>query len=117
LERFALQPISIKWPKTVAFDLSERKTVFFPIYADLLQLDIDESYRNLSYKTLSAYQWLHLKAKSPEWIIKTDDDIAVDWHDLVLKLDSQETNTATDNLYCHFILENRFPDRNPASKL
>ena len=47
-----------------------------PIYlTDLFQMDLVENYRNISYKTLSAYQWLWQKQKTlphfhVDWIIK-----------------------------------------------
>ena len=91
------------------------------IILDLLQMEIEEDYRNLSYKTLTAYQWIWQKYSPkllPNWIIKTDDDINVDWIEFLARLDSQsQNNVAQNSLICHYVLYNRYPIRNPHDKL
>ena len=87
-------------------------------------MDLVENNRNISYKTLSAYQWLWQKQKtSPhfhvDWIIKTDDVISVNWPEFLARLDTsgaQFLEKADDALVCH-VLHNRFPIRNPYDKL
>ena len=59
--------------------------------ADLLQIDIEESYRHLSYKTLSGFRWIVPQSQNVNWIIKTDDDISVDWDKLMISLDRSQT--------------------------
>ena len=84
-------------------------------------MEIEEDYRNLSYKTLTAYQWIWQKYSPkfvqllPNWIIKTDDDINVDWIEFLARLDSQ--NNVHSSLICHYVLYNRYPIRNPHDKL
>ena len=88
-------------------------------------MDLVENNRNISYKTLSAYQWLWQKQKTSthfhvDWIIKSDDDISVNWPEFLARLDASEAQILekTDNaLVCHYVLHNRFPIRNPYDKL
>ena len=61
-------------------------------------MDIDEDYRHLSFKTLSGYNWIGDHAQNINWIIKTDDDITVDWHQLFISLDQAQTKAQCSDL-------------------
>ena len=72
--------------------------LIFHFLPDLLQIDIDEDYRHLSFKTLSGYHWIGGHAQNINWIIKTDDDITVDWHQLLISLDQAQTKAQCSHL-------------------
>lgn len=79
-------------------------------HKDLLQLSLEESYRNLSYKTLTGLAWTSTVTNS-DWIVKVDDDIDVDWTSFVSELDNVPEESG---LACHVILKNFFPERHNA---
>ena len=74
-----------------------------------------DSYKNLSFKTLSTFLWqaeLENKGLVTEYIIKTDDDINVDWEAFLESLIEDEPHQSTQEiLYCHIVLHNRLPTR------
>ena len=98
-------------------------------FSDLLILNVNESYRNLPYKTLFGFDWMRLwmldgneeRASLPniDWFVKTDDDINVDWLDFLVALESGalQESPQDDFLYCHYVLHNRFPVRDPRDKM
>ena len=47
-----------------------------------------DSYQNLAYKTMTSYLW-HSSEVGPavDWIVKFDDDVAVDWDKLLPRYD------------------------------
>ncbi|XP_069162007.1 beta-1,3-galactosyltransferase 4 [Procambarus clarkii] len=47
------------------------------IYHDLIMADFVDSYRNLSYKAVTALHWVSQHCRQPGYVIKTDDDIFV----------------------------------------
>ena len=58
-------------------------------HGDILQLSIDDGYKNVPYKTLSGYAWTWLNFKnnpSLQWIIKLDDDLDLKMEKIVSKL-------------------------------
>ena len=85
-------------------------------------MDVEESYANLSYKTLTAYRWIlaqELLEGHIDWLIKTDDDIMVLWNDVLISLDEKQDQLSITNhtLFCHYVLRNRYPQRDPKDKL
>lgn len=71
-------------------------------HGDILQLSIDDGYKNVPYKTLSGYAWTWLNFKnnpSLQWIIKLDDDLDLKMEKIVSKLPitTNQTTLLTTN--------------------
>ena len=47
-------------------------------FHDIIQTDFKDSYANLTYKVVSALNWMNSSCRSVKWIIKADDDMFVD---------------------------------------
>ena len=59
-----------------------------------------------------------------DWIVKTDDDISVDWPTFTARLSTFEHQQSVDKtksvdnyLFCHMVLQNRLPMRRLPFKL
>ncbi|XP_047490635.1 beta-1,3-galactosyltransferase 1-like [Penaeus chinensis] len=52
-------------------------------FHDIVQLDFVDSYKNLSYKGVSALQWITEHCLQAEWILKSDDDMIINVFGLV----------------------------------
>ncbi|XP_042873870.1 beta-1,3-galactosyltransferase 5-like [Penaeus japonicus] len=50
---------------------------------DIIQLDFVDSYKNLSYKGVSALQWITEHCMQAQWILKSDDDMIINVFGLV----------------------------------
>lgn len=46
-------------------------------FKDILQIDFDDAYVNLTYKTLSSLKWFSKMCSSTKYVMKTDDDVYV----------------------------------------
>ena len=53
------------------------------LHNDILQVEIMDTYRNLTMKTIALYTWFKYHCRGVKWIMKTDDDIFVNWRRLV----------------------------------
>ena len=80
------------WAKPSLFSDRPSRTVFFlgltknsdtqaqiqnesALYGDIIQEDYVDSYRNLTYKTMSAFKWISRFCPNVQYVIKADDDI------------------------------------------
>ncbi|XP_076033654.1 beta-1,3-galactosyltransferase 5-like [Oratosquilla oratoria] len=52
-------------------------------YHDIIQTDFVDTYKNLSYKGISALQWLGDNCMNPRWVLKSDDDMIINIFALV----------------------------------
>ncbi|KAK3592494.1 hypothetical protein CHS0354_026615 [Potamilus streckersoni] len=52
-------------------------------YGDIVQEDFNDSYKNLTYKAITALRWISTNCKQVSLVLKTDDDILVDIHSLM----------------------------------
>ena len=87
-------------------------------YGDILQLSIEEGYKNLSYKTLAGFAWIwRLYGDNVQWIIKLDDDLDLKMDKFLDNLPSSASakDTKDNSLYCHAIMRKMPPVRNPYS--
>ncbi|XP_064091838.1 beta-1,3-galactosyltransferase 5-like [Macrobrachium nipponense] len=74
-------------------------------YHDIIQTDFVDSYKNLSYKGVSALQWVTQHCMHPQWILKSDDDMIINVFALVdyLKAYTEEEakkNSVPDKIMC-----------------
>ena len=83
-------------------------------HGDILQLSIDDGYKNVPYKTLSGYAWTWLNFKdnpSLQWIIKLDDDLDLKMEKIINKLPISINQTSLSpnkqresDIYCPCIM-------------
>lgn len=66
------------------------------LHKDIVQGDFVESYRHLSYKHIMGLKYAVHYCPQASWILKMDDDIAVDIYQFLTLL--EETNWTTSNL-------------------
>ncbi|XP_071803581.1 beta-1,3-galactosyltransferase 1-like isoform X2 [Asterias amurensis] len=80
---------------------------------DIIQEDFKDSYKNLTLKTVMALKWTTTHCSHASYVMKTDDDMYVVYHNLVkyLALDT----TRTSRLAFGFVI-NGSPIRDPSSK-
>ena len=53
------------------------------ILSDVLILDIEDTYENLSYKTISSFLWVRKFYPNVKYIVKIDDDVSMKWQYLL----------------------------------
>ena len=51
-------------------------------FNDIVQGNFEDSYRNLSYKSIMANTWVSLFCQQAEFVLKADDDMFVDMYEL-----------------------------------
>ncbi|KAK7003373.1 beta-1 3-galactosyltransferase 5 [Biomphalaria glabrata] len=56
------------------------------LYKDIVQYNFDDTYRNLTIKTVLAMQWLHSRCPYSKFFFKTDDDVWVNVTNLLAVL-------------------------------
>lgn len=71
-------------------------------YGDLIQIDLEESFRNLGRKSVAGLQWSKTFCGKADFVMKTDDDILVHVPNLIVAL--ADANQTDPLLMCH---ENR----------
>ncbi|CAG0889591.1 unnamed protein product [Cyprideis torosa] len=81
-------------------------------FGDLLQFQMEEDYRNLVYKHLSGLSWA--STCQSKWIVKADDDIAINIFTLLNILNDSEDMVGSS--LSGFLIENSNPKRDPANK-
>lgn len=83
-------------------------------FGDLVQGNFHEAYRNLTYKHVMGYKWVSENCPHAKYVIKMDDDIAVDIRGFLNLL--QTTVLPERNLLAGYILRNLPAIREPANK-
>ena len=65
------------------------------LYGDLVQIDYIDTYRNLTYKSMSTMKWVSTYCSNVKYLVKVDDDIVVNPFALLkdLKMISNFTNS------------------------
>ena len=90
-------------------------------FQDILQFDFRDTYRNMTYKHLSGYHYMVKHCNTFKYILKSDDDQAIDTFHLPLYLDnfSPQTQESRSKFYlCRVMsdIEEKTPKRDPESK-
>ena len=70
-------------------------------YKDILQIDFQDSYRNLTLKSMLSFRWAVDECSSFQYILKTDDDMIVNFDVLIDQLDQLPTNITKGNDFVH----------------
>ncbi len=70
------------------------------LYGDIIQVDnVYEYYRNLALKVASLLNWLHIYCAQVDFVLKVDDDVYVNEHNLATFIQTYY-NRSHCNLYC-----------------
>jgi hypothetical protein len=89
-------------------------------YNDLIQGNFIDSYRNLSYKSLIAWKWIHMRCNKTSYVIKLDDDILLNIFKLNELISTSNNNnnvfqSTNNNLFLCWTIST-YPERNKKSK-
>lgn len=87
------------------------------VFQDIVIADFIDSYRNLSYKALTAFYWLNKYCNNVKHIVKTDDDVFVNPFILVQYLDRRNQSMANIEKSQDQNNNNRFVGRRTLSSL
>nr|XP_037288787.1 beta-1,3-galactosyltransferase 5-like [Rhipicephalus microplus] len=84
------------------------------IHGDVVQVDIVDSYENVTYKSVMLLRWAREKCSNTDFVLKIDDDVLLSVWDLAVVANSLGgiKRSMWGYLYCGFR-----PHRNVASKL
>jgi len=83
-------------------------------FGDIIQVDFEDSYYRLTYKSVSALAWISQYCRNAEFVVKTDDDVFVNVFQLVKKLFNNNSKIE-DAIHCS-VYTDAAPHRNPKSK-
>nr|XP_054754121.1 beta-1,3-galactosyltransferase 1-like [Lytechinus pictus] len=82
-------------------------------YKDMLMGDFMDTYKNLTLKTLMGIKWATSFCPHVKYIMKTDDDMYVNYGNMIMHLSDPKTPTSN---YVFGDVRNAKPIRNPRSK-
>ena len=87
------------------------------LYKDILQSNFTDTYRNLTYKAVTSLRWVNENCKDVMYVLKTDDDIAVDIRRVVRLMHIHiEKKVGVDNVLLGYTWTHMNVDRNKSSK-
>ena len=70
------------------------------LYRDILQVDIEESYNYLTYKSIAMLQWFYDYCHVAKYLMKADDDVYVNFENVYSSINKKYTST--DRFFlCH----------------
>ncbi len=70
-------------------------------FGDIIIGDFVDTYRNLTLKTIMAYEWLTSHCRQAQFVVKTDDDVLVNIFQLTKVLDSfSSADFTSNNIWC-----------------
>ncbi|XP_038049298.1 beta-1,3-galactosyltransferase 1-like [Patiria miniata] len=81
---------------------------------DLLQEDFQDTYKNLTLKTIMGMKWVSTHCRHASYVMKTDDDMYVSYDNLVKHL--TDATTLSTNYAVGRLHKNIFPIRDPKSR-
>lgn len=84
---------------------------------DVVQMDFEDHYYNLTYKAVTALDWVRRRCAGADFVLKTDDDVFVDVFQFVRTLrDLSASKDDVHNLVYCYVHAKMGPHRNPKSK-
>ena len=73
-------------------------------YNDLIQGNFIDSYRNLSYKSLTAWKWINLNCNNSNFVLKLDDDILLNTYELKkMLIDNNQFKSNSNSFICQVL--------------
>ncbi|XP_013379397.1 beta-1,3-galactosyltransferase 1 [Lingula anatina] len=94
----------------------ERNMLEAEIFRDILKIDFNDTYRNLTLKTLSAMRWALTYCDKAKFIMKADDDIIMQYKLVVRTLLARIAVKNTSDCFMGFVVKDRAPIRDNSSK-
>ncbi|XP_013379398.1 beta-1,3-galactosyltransferase 5-like [Lingula anatina] len=94
----------------------ERNMLEAEIFRDVLQIDFNDTYRNLTLKTLSAMRWALTCCDKAKFIMKADDDIIMQYKLVVRTLLARTAVKNASDCFMGFVFKDKPPIRNPLDK-
>lgn len=85
------------------------------IYGDIVQADFQDTYKNLTIKTVMGFKWIAQYCNNTKFVLKVDDDVVVNTHFLLKYLNNIWTNKPQNTLYCN-VLYQKVVNRDRKSK-
>lgn len=112
---YLAQPYYVKFTQSftakLVFLLGESSTILEES-EDILQINIQESYDHLSYKTLAAFLWVSKNCAETKYVIKIDDDVSLFWNETVEYLRIKyPKGIQGDTIECPSVMRNMPPWR------
>lgn len=85
-------------------------------FGDIISGNFDDNYRNLTLKSIMAYEWLTSYCRQAQFVVKTDDDVMVNVYRLTEELSSwSQTDVSSSNIWCS-VHNHEKTINNPVSK-
>ncbi|XP_053325183.1 beta-1,3-galactosyltransferase 2-like [Spea bombifrons] len=84
------------------------------MYHDIIQRDFQDTYKNLSIKTIMGIDWVSTYCPDSKYIMKTDSDMFVNVERLLTELEPELP--PKQNFFTGFLMKNPVPHRNKESK-
>lgn len=70
-------------------------------FGDIVMGDFVDCYKNLTLKTIMAYEWLTSYCREAQIVVKTDDDVLVNIFQLTAELDAwTPSDVVSSNIWC-----------------
>ncbi|KAG4065783.1 hypothetical protein HA402_012461 [Bradysia odoriphaga] len=70
-------------------------------FSDIVVGDFVDCYRNLTLKTIMAYEWITARCREAQIVVKTDDDVLINIFELTRELDTwSQDQVASSNIWC-----------------
>jgi hypothetical protein len=88
------------------------------LYKDIIQANFQDSYQNLTLKTMTMLEWTSSHCSKAEYLLKSDDDMFINVDNLLQfidKLDKVDRSRSEPKIYGHLV-RNGEPDRRETSK-
>ena len=84
------------------------------IYGDIVQADFQDTYKNLTIKTVMGFKWIAEFCNNTKFVLKVDDDVVVNTHFLLKYLNTIWKSRPQNTFLCKVLQKNVI--RNPKSK-
>ncbi len=68
------------------------------LYDDLIVANFEDSYDNLTLKTMSTLEWVDTYCNQSQFILKTDDDMFINMPNLINFISKIEVRASSNNL-------------------
>jgi len=86
------------------------------LFHDIIKEDFEDSYHNLTYKTIMGLKWVSLKCSNAKYVLKADDDMWINIPTLMARLDNPLVAKRLQTSVAGKCFKKAFPIRNTQSK-
>ena len=85
------------------------------IYGDIVQANFQDTYKNLTIKTIMGFKWISQYCNNTKFVLKVDDDVVVNTHFLLKYLNTIWKTKPQNTFYCNVLFQ-KVVNRNRESK-